>query len=79
MKFICTIEEKDTMKTVTTIKFSLYAKGLGGFGYKGKIEQSSFPLVPDCEPDFITEEKTNENSAFLYRLCHGRNPLHVDP
>ena len=27
----------------------------------------------------MIEEKTAQNSAFLYRLCHGKNPLHVDP
>ena len=60
------------------MRSSLFVRGIGGFGYKGTIK-SSIPKVPKRAPDFVSEEPTQKNQAFLYRLCNDRNPLHVDP
>lgn len=72
------IINSETRELHTTVRSSLFVRGIGGFGYKGKIKQS-FPKVPKRVPDFTKEESTAKNQAFLYRLCNDRNPLHVDP
>ena len=72
------ILEADTRELQSTVRTSLFVRGLGGFGYKGTIK-SQFPKPPKRAPDFVKEEVTQRNQAFLYRLCNDRNPLHVDP
>ena len=67
-----------TRELHTTVRSSLFVRGIGGFGHKGTIKQS-FPAVPKRAPDFVSEEPTAKSQAFLYRLCGDRNPLHVDP
>ena len=62
----------------STVRTSLFVRGLGGFGHKGTIK-SQIPKPPNRAPDFVSEETTTPNQAFLYRLCNDRNPLHVDP
>jgi acyl dehydratase len=37
-----------------------FARGIGGFGYKGKI-RSEYPAVPKRQPDHSQEEKTQPN------------------
>ena len=69
---------KETRELHTTVRSSLIVRGLGGFGYKGTIK-SAIPQMPKRQPDFVKEESTTPNQAFLYRLCNDRNPLHVDP
>ena len=68
----------ETRELYTTIRGSLYIRGSGGFGYKGKVK-SNFPAIPKRAPDFVQEEPTRKNQAFLYRLLRDKNPLHVDP
>ena len=67
-----------TRELCSTVRTSLFVRGLGGFGHKGTIK-SQIPKIPNREPDFVKEEVTQRNQAFLYRLCNDRNPLHVDP
>ena len=76
--FDAKILEASTRELQSTVRTSLFVRGLGGFGYKGTVK-SSFPKVPKRAPDFVKEEVTQKNQAFLYRLCNDRNPLHVDP
>lgn len=68
----------DTKELHTTVRSSLFVRGVGGFGYKGKVRQQ-IPKIPKRAPDFVQAETTTKNQAFLYRLCNDRNPLHVDP
>jgi len=67
-----------TRELISTVRTSLFVRGLGGFGHKGTIK-SQIPKPPNRAPDFVKEEVTERNQAFLYRLCNDRNPLHVDP
>ncbi len=68
---------------MATIKTSFFIRGLTGHGYQGtsgfQVCNSMPKQAPDRKPDFVNEEKTNPNQAFLYRLCSDKNPLHVDP
>jgi acyl dehydratase len=56
----------------------LFIRGIGGFGHKGTVK-IVIPDTPTRQPDFVSEEKTTPNQAFLYRLNGDYNPLHVDP
>jgi len=76
--FDAEIKNADTQELVATVRSSLFVRGIGGFGYKGKIK-NSYPKVPKRAPDFVGEEKTDPNQAILYRLTNDRNPLHIDP
>lgn len=41
---------------------------------------SSVPgAIPKRAADFVGEETTTENQAFIYRLSGDPNPLHIDP
>ena len=76
--FDAKILEAESRDLVSTVRSSLFVRGIGGFGYKGTVK-SSIPKAPKRDPDFVKEEPTQKNQAFLYRLCNDRNPLHVDP
>jgi len=72
------IVEAETGDLACTIHRTTFIKGIGGFGYKGKMK-SPIPALPKTAPNVQIEEKTNENCAFFYRLLADHNPLHVDP
>ena len=72
------IRDKESNDLLAVIRSNYFIRGIGGFGERGKIK-SVLPNPPKRQPDFIAEEKTEENQAFLYRLSGDRNPLHVDP
>ena len=72
------IKEADTGKVCVRVHRTTFIKGIGGFGYKGKMK-SPIPAMPKTAPSIVIEEKTNENCAFFYRLLADHNPLHVDP
>lgn len=76
--FDAEIREASTKKLQSTVRSSLFVRGLGGFGYKGTVK-NVFPEIPKRQPDLTVEEKTTKNQAILYRLCNDRNPLHIDP
>lgn len=63
---------------VFTNLYSLFIRGIGGFGSKGK-PQKALPSKPTRKPDHTVEEKTVPNQALIYRLSGDTNPLHVDP
>lgn len=75
--FDAEIREKETNLLQSTVRSSLFVRGLGGFGYKGTVK-NPFPAIPKRAPDMTKEEKTTSQQAILYRLCNDRNPLHID-
>ena len=53
-------------------------RGAGGWGgERGPSADVNVP--PDRAPDKVTEDKTSDNQALLYRLSGDWNPLHADP
>ena len=76
--FDAEIKDLDSQELVSTVRSSLFIRGIGGFGHKGTV-QTKYPAAPKRKPDSVREEVTYKNQAFLYRLCNDRNPLHVDP
>jgi acyl dehydratase len=60
-----------------TNRFSLFARGEGGFGGDGGPAPGNEP--PVREPDLVVESPTLPQQAALYRLSGDRNPLHIDP
>ena len=78
LMFDAEIREKATGEMQSVVRSSLFVRGIGGFGYKGTVK-NPFPKIPKRAPDMVSEEKTTDNQAFIYRLTNDRNPLHVDP
>ena len=78
MVILSEIKDKETGELKAKIYMTLFIRGIGGFGNKGKY-QNPLPNAPKTAPHKSSEEKTDANQAFLYRLCGDRNPLHVDP
>lgn len=72
------IREVETKVLQSTIRTSLFVRGIGGFGYKGTVK-NQFPKAPTRAPDMTQAEITTKNQAILYRLANDRNPLHIDP
>ncbi len=67
---------KETLACVNSS--SVFIRGLGGFGYKGK-PTPSIPNKPSRAPCKTIDLKTERNQALLYRLAGDPNPLHADP
>lgn len=65
---------------ICTNQFSLFIRGIGGFGGPSKSASSRDTLpVPAGAPDAIEQDRTSEKQAALYRLSGDLNPLHIDP
>lgn len=64
---------------VATNQFSLFIRGIGGFGGERGPSSRGVNEPPDRAPDVVHEEKIRDNQALLYRLAGDRNPLHADP
>jgi acyl dehydratase len=60
-----------------TNRFSLFARGEGGFGGDSGPKAGNQP--PERAPDAVIESPTLPQQALLYRLCGDKNPLHADP
>ena len=60
-----------------TNRFSIFARGEGGFGGESGPKAGDTP--PDREPDVVAESPTRPDQALLYRLSGDKNPLHADP
>lgn len=58
---------------------SVFARTLGGSGFKGTGKATNLPTPPKRNPDVVLKDKTFINQALLYRLNSDPNPLHVDP
>jgi len=75
-----TFEVDDSGKRTPLLvqQMGLFIRGLGGFGFKGK-SQNTLPKIPERKPDQIVKETTVPNQAIFYRLAGDTNPLHIDP
>jgi acyl dehydratase len=60
-----------------TNRFSIFARGEGGFG--GESGPKAGNVAPDREPDAVVDSPTLPWQALLYRLSGDKNPLHADP
>ncbi|KAL4793876.1 hypothetical protein BDV19DRAFT_390857 [Aspergillus venezuelensis] len=64
---------------------TVFIRGSGGFGGSPKPTAKRPKAAvaaykpPSRNADAVTEEKTSEDQAALYRLNGDRNPLHIDP
>lgn len=74
---------KATGKPLFYNESTVFIRGSGGFGgTKKPLDRGASTAVnapPRRAPDVVTEEKTTEEQAVLYRLSGDYNPLHVDP
>jgi multifunctional beta-oxidation protein len=76
-------KDKNTGKDVFYNESTVFVRGSGGFGGpramkdRGAATMANAP--PKRAPDAVSEEKTTEEQAALYRLSGDRNPLHIDP
>lgn len=59
-------------------QFSLFIRGLGGFGGEKGPATISYDPPKDTAPEVVHREKTLANQAILYRLSGDMNPLHID-
>ena len=77
---ILEVSTKDASgKEVLFNQYSLFIRGLGGFGGdKGPKPESNDPPA-NVPPEVVHRERTLDNQALLYRLSGDMNPLHADP
>ncbi|MBC7978658.1 MAG: SDR family NAD(P)-dependent oxidoreductase, partial [Myxococcales bacterium] len=59
-------------------ELTTFVRGAGGWGGE-RGASADINVPPDRAPDKVTEDKTTENQALLYRLSGDWNPLHADP
>lgn len=71
------VESSDRSGPLFTNRFSIFARGEGGFG--GESGPSPGNQAPDREPDLVVESPTMPHQALIYRLSGDKNPLHADP
>jgi acyl dehydratase len=71
------VESRDAGGPLFTNRFSVFARGEGGFG--GEPGPRPEHGRPDRAPDQLVESPTLEHQALLYRLSGDKNPLHADP
>ena len=69
--------EADSGDPLFTNRFSIFARGEGGFG--GESGPKAGNQAPEREPDLVAESPTLPQQALLYRLSGDKNPLHADP
>ncbi len=58
--FEAEIREVETKQLQSTVRSSLFVRGLGGFGYKGTVK-NPIPEIPKRAPDMSVEETTTPN------------------
>ncbi|KAI9821231.1 MAG: bifunctional hydroxyacyl-CoA dehydrogenase/enoyl-CoA hydratase fox2 [Pycnora praestabilis] len=78
-----TTKDVSTGQDVFYNESTVFIRGSGGFGGPSKVADRGAATAsykpPQRAPDAITDEKTTEEQAALYRLNGDRNPLHIDP
>jgi acyl dehydratase len=60
-------------------RFTLFARGAGGFGGDPGPPVAARGVPPERDPDVVHVTATAPHQALLYRLSGDPNPLHVDP
>lgn len=73
------IVDADTGDLLSTVGFSCFLRGNGGFG--GRSEGAPVPhrIPDDRPPDASLDLLTRPEQAAIYRLSGDLNPLHIDP
>jgi len=71
------VESSDDEGPLFTNRFSIFARGEGGFG--GESGPKAGNEAPERAPDAVVESPTMTHQALLYRLSGDKNPLHADP
>ena len=71
------VESSDGDGPLFTNRFSIFARGEGGFG--GESGPKAGNEAPERAPDAVVESPTMTHQALLYRLSGDKNPLHADP
>ena len=71
------VESSDADGPLFTNRFSIFARGEGGFG--GEPGPKPADAAPGRAPDAVVESPTMSHQALLYRLSGDKNPLHADP
>lgn len=72
------VESGPTGDPYFTNRFTIFARGEGGFGGDPKSPPPG-NQPPDRSPDAVTESPTMRHQALIYRLAGDKNPLHADP
>lgn len=76
-------KDKNTGKDLFYNESTVFVRGSGGFGgpraMKDRGAATAANAPPKRKADAVTEEKTTEEQAALYRLSGDRNPLHIEP
>ena len=62
------IYEKTTGDHCATIRGTIFIRGIGGFGYKGKVKVDQVPAIPKAAPDSVAVVPMESNAANLYRI-----------
>lgn len=76
---IDTISRDEKGEDVFFNRFSMFIRGIGGFGGERGNKPETFD-PPQRAPDAVQQDKTMLSQALWYRLAGGdSNPLHVDP
>jgi len=71
------VESSDADGPLFTNRFSIFARGEGGFG--GEPGPKPANAAPERAPDAGVASPTMSHQALLYRLSGDKNPLHADP
>jgi len=67
-----------TGQEVAMNQFSLFIRGIGGFGGDRGTSDSG-NVIPSRSPDAVRRDQTSPQQALLYRHSGDLNPLHADP
>ena len=60
LMFDAEIKDVQSGELCSTVRSSLFIRGIGGFGHKGTIK-TRYPPIPKRKPDTVREEPTNKN------------------
>jgi acyl dehydratase len=73
------IIDADIGDLLSTVGFSCFLRGNGGFGGKSEGAPVAHAIPDDRAPDATLDLLTRAEQAAIYRLSGDLNPLHIDP